>query len=88
MKNMTSVKWGFFGAKGMTDFDIGIGWQTRGNYDDFKQWVFSVIRLRRAGEISGRYFSLAMITILGFYARIHLLGPLMETNIQGQENNE
>ncbi len=88
MKNMTTVKWGFFGAKGMTDFDIGIGWQTRGNYDHFKQWVFSVVRLRRAGEVSGRYFSMAMITVLGLYARIHLIGPLMETNIQGQENDE
>ena len=88
MKNMTTVKWGFFGAKGMTDFDIGIGWQTRGNYDHFKQWVFSVVRLRRAGEVSGRYFSMAIITVLGLYARIHLLGPLMETKIQGHENNE
>ncbi len=88
MKNKTSVKWGFFGAKGMTDFDIGIGWQTRGNYDHFKQWVFSVIRLRRAGKESDRYFSMAMITFLGIYARIHLTGPLMETNTQGQENNE
>jgi len=88
MKNITTVKWGFFGAKGMTDFDIGIGWQTRGNYDNFKQWAYSVIRLRRAGEESGRYFSMAIITVLGLYARIHLLGPLMETNNQGQENNE
>ena len=82
----TPVKWGFFGAKGMKDFDIG--WQTKGNYDHFKQWLFSVIRLRRPGKESGRYFSMAIITFLGFYARIHLIGPLMETNIQERENNE
>ena len=88
MKNVTLVKWGFFGAKGMKDFDIGIGWQTRGNYDHFRQWVFSVVRLRRAGEESGRYFSTAIITVLSFYARIHLIGPLLEPNIQGRANNE
>ena len=88
MKNMRPAKWGFFGAKGMTDFDIAIGWNTRGHYDHFKQWVFSVIRLRRPGEESGRYFSIAMITIIGFYARFDLMGPQLDTDTQGRENNE
>jgi len=88
MKNMRPAKWGFFGAKGMTDFDIAIGWNTRGHYDHFKQWVFSVIRLRRPGEESGQYFSIAMITIIGFYARIGLMGPPLDTQTQGREDNE
>ncbi len=86
MKNMTPAKLGFFGAKGMKEFAIAIGWQTRGNYDHLRQWLFSVIRVRRPGEESGQYFALFMITVIGFYASIQLFGPLLETNTEGQEN--
>jgi len=75
MKNMRPAKWGFFGAKGMTDFDIGIGWQTWGNYHGISQWGFSFFSNEGLGELSPKYYSMFQLTIIGFYFRVYLLGP-------------
>ncbi len=66
---------GFFAAKGMTDFDIGVGWQTWGNYGSVSKWFFNYYSNQRVGDFSQKYFVMVMITVFGFYLRIYLSGP-------------
>ncbi len=57
----------------VTDFDIGIGWQTWGNYGCVKSWAFSLITNEQIGEESQNHLGVVMITVLGFYFRINFM---------------
>ncbi len=67
----------------MSDFDIGIGWQTWGNYDRIKHWLFSFYTNQGPGEMARKYFVMTMITILGFYFRVYLFGPDGNEQLRG-----
>ena len=54
----------------MTDFDIGIGWQTWGNYGSVKSWAFSLYTNEQMGEMTQNCMGMVMFTVLGFYFRI------------------
>ena len=53
--------------RGMTDFDIGIGWQTWGNLVSVRNWVFNITTNRGLGEVTGKDIFMVMITVFGFY---------------------
>ena len=74
-------------AKRITDFDIGIGWQTWGNYGSWSSWALSYDNSEGVGEITRKSMNMTMVTVLGFYFRIYLLGPRIEKANGGQENN-
>ncbi len=56
----------------MTDFDIGIGWQTWGNYGSVKSWAFSLFTNEGVGEMTENKLAVLMITVMGFYFRIYV----------------
>ena len=60
------------GGVEVTDFDIGIGWQTKGNYGSWRSWVFSAFHNRYQGDLTKNVFGVFMITLLGFYIRIQV----------------
>ncbi len=60
------------GGVTVSDFDIGIGWQTKGNYGGWKMWIFSAFHNQYHGDLTKSNIGMAMITVLGFYARIHI----------------
>ncbi len=68
----------------MTDFDIGIGWQTWGNYDSVSMWAFSFYTNQGAGELTRKYFVMVMFTVLGFYVRVYLFGPGGKDQLKGR----
>ena len=57
----------------MTDFDIGVGWQTKGNYGSWRCWAFNVYRNEGIGEMTQNQLGMVMITVLGFYFRIYVM---------------
>ena len=57
----------------MKDFDIGIGWQTWGNYGSVKMWIFSVFTNEGIGEMTENQLAVFIITVLGFYFRINVM---------------
>ena len=65
------------GGVNATDFDVGIGWQTKGNYGGWKSWMFSAFHNQYPGHITKSIIGMFMITILGFYVRVHLFRPDM-----------
>lgn len=75
-------------AKRITDFDIGIGWQTWGNYGSWSKWALSYDNSEGIGEITRKSMNMTIVTVLGFYFRIYLLGPHIEKANKGQGNNE
>ena len=68
------------GGVEVIDFDIGVGWQTKGNYGGWEMWLFSVVCNQLPGELTPNMFGTFMITILGFYFRIHVFGPHGDIN--------
>ena len=63
------------GVVEVTDFDLGIGWQSKGNYPSYQSWLLSAIHNQAPGELTRSTFGMFIITILGFYFRVHILGP-------------
>ena len=70
--------------KRITDFDIGIGWQTWGNCDSWSKWALNYYISKSLGEITRRFLNMTEVTVLGFYFRIYLLGPRIEKANEGQ----
>jgi len=56
----------------IVDFDIGIGWQTWGNYVSARMWVFSLFTNEGVGEMSENSMAVVIFTVLGFYFRIYV----------------
>ncbi len=68
----------------MTDFDIGIGWHSAKSCGFWSAWVFSFVTHEDIGELIPKDHRMAQLTILGFYFRIYLSGPLLKIrNNQG-----
>ncbi len=57
----------------IVDFDIGIGWQTWGNYGSVRNWVFGIYTNEGMGEMTENRLAGWMITFLGFYFRIYVM---------------
>ena len=57
----------------MTDFDIGISWQTWGNYGSVRKWAFSLFMNEGVGEMTENKLAVLIITVLGFYFRINFM---------------
>jgi hypothetical protein len=66
-----------------SDLDISIGWQTPGNYPNWKCWRFSLVRNEGQGEVTTKTIRVYMITFLGMYARVHLMGPKGFAELRG-----
>ena len=58
-----------------SDLDIAIGWQTPGNYANWKTWTISYVRREAPGDLTTKTIRIYMITFIGFYGRLHLMGP-------------
>ena len=71
----TSTNW--------SDFDIAIGWQTTGNYPNFKSWLFSVVHAGNQGQLTKKIMLVFMITVIGLYVRLHILGPKGYAELRG-----
>jgi len=71
--------------RGMTDFDIGIGWQTWGNLVSVRNWVFNITTNRGLGEVTGKDIFMVMITVFGFYFRIYLLDRTIRQSQEKQD---
>jgi len=68
----------------MADFDIGIGWQTWGNYDSVSMWAFSFFTNQAVGDLTQKFFVMAVLTIFGFYIRVYLFGPDGKDQLKGR----
>ena len=68
----------------VTDFDIGVGWQTKGNYGSWRPWIISALHNQVPGELTKNIFGMFIVTILGFYFRVHILGPGGYRNLKGE----
>jgi hypothetical protein len=66
-----------------SDFDLAIGWQTTGNYADMKSWLYSFIHRGNQGELTEKYMTIYMLTLVGFYIRLHLIGPSGYAKLKG-----
>ena len=53
-------------------FDIGVGWQSKGNYSGWKMWMFSAFHNQWPGVANKGTFGMYMITVFGFYIRVQL----------------
>ncbi len=71
--------------RSMTDFDIGIGWQTWGNLVSVRNWVFNITTNRGLGEVTGKDIFMVMITVFGFYFRIYLLDRTIRQSQEKQD---
>ena len=71
--------------RSMTDFDIGIGWQTWGNLVSVRNWVFNITTNRGVGEVTGKDIFMVMITVFGFYFRIYLLDRTVRQSQEKQD---
>lgn len=61
----------------MTGFDIGIGWHNRrGCGGSWSSWAFSFVTNEALGEVTPNHYKMVQLTILGFYFRVYLLGPI------------
>ena len=69
----------------VSDFDFGIGWQSKGNYPDWQSWALSALHNQLPGELTNKTFGMFIATVLGFYFRIHLLGPSGYMKLKGEE---
>lgn len=58
-----------------SDLDIGVGWQTPGNYPNWKSWMIGYACNEGQGELTTKTIRVYMITIFGLYAHVHLMGP-------------
>ena len=70
-----------------TDFDIGIGWQSKGNCGSWRVWALSVYHNQNPGELTKNLIGMFIITVLGFYFRVYVMGPDFKSN-QWMKNNE
>jgi len=70
----------------MTGFDIGIGWQTRrGCGGSWSGWAFSFVTQEALGELTPNHYKMFQLTILGFYFRSYLIGPIADVRSETEE---
>ncbi len=63
----------------MTGFDIGIGWHNRrGCGGSWSSWAFSFVTNEALGEVTPNHYKMVQLTILGFYFRSYLIGPIAD----------
>ena len=67
----------------MTDFDIGIGWHSKRNCGSWSGWAFSFVTNEALGELAPNHYKMVQLTILGFYFRGYLLGPVGKDELTG-----
>ena len=87
MKNETPANQGFFGQIDMTDFDIGIGWQTRGNFDSWSSWALNLTVNHGIGAMSPKYYAMIQLSLLGFYLRLYVHRPEAMDNFNNEKGN-
>ena len=68
-----------------SDFDLAIGWQTKGNYPSLKSWLFSFVHRGNQGKLTNKIMAVYMVTIIGFYIRFHLIGPKGYMELRGDQ---
>jgi len=72
----------------MTGFDIGIGWHNRrGCGGSWSSWAFSFVTQEALGELTPNHYKMFQLTILGFYFRVYLLGPIADIRSETEEGN-
>ena len=69
-----------------SDLDIAIGWQTPGNYPNWKSWMISYVDNEGQGDLTTKTIRIYMITVLGLYVRLHLLGPKVFAELRGDQD--
>ncbi len=69
----------------MTDFDIGVGWHSRRSCGNRLGWVFSFVTHEAVGELIPKDYKIAQLTILGFYFRVYLSGPILNIRNETEE---
>ncbi len=70
----------------MRDFDIGIGWHSRRSCGgSWSSWVISFVTHKAVGELIPKDYKIAQLTILGFYFRVYLSGPIADIRNETEE---
>ncbi len=71
----------------MTGFDIGIGWHNRRGCGSWSGWAFSFVTQEALGELTPNHYKMFQLTILGFYFRVYLIGPIADIRSETEEGN-
>ncbi len=71
----------------MTGFDIGIGWHNRRGCGSWSGWAFSFVTQKALGELTPNHYKMFQLTILGFYFRSYLIGPIADIRGETEEGN-
>ncbi len=69
----------------MTGFDIGIGWHNRRGCGSWSGWAFSFVTQEALGELTPNHYKMFQLTILGFYFRAYLMGPIADIRSETAE---
>ena len=68
VRKRTLIEW----IRRWSAIDIGIGWQSKSNYENWKMWTLSAYHNQWPGVVSKGTFGSYIITLLGFYVRMQL----------------
>ena len=68
IKKLTIMEW----VRKWHSIDIAIGWQSKGNYANWKMWIFSVLHGQNLSARDEGKCGVYMITLLGFYFQVYL----------------
>ena len=71
-----------------TDFDIGIGSHSERSCGSWSGWVFRFVTHEAVGELIPTDYKMVQLTILGFYFRVYLSGPILNIRNETEECNE
>ncbi len=69
----------------MKGFDIGIGWHNRRGCGSWSGWAFSLVTQEALGELTPNHYKMFQLTILGFYFRSYLIGPIADIRSETEE---
>ncbi len=69
----------------MTGFDIGIGWHNWRGCGSWSGWAFSFVTQEALGELTPNHYKMFQLTILGFYFRAYLMGPIADIRSETAE---
>ncbi len=71
----------------MTGIDIGIGWHNRSGCGSWSGWAFSFVTQKALGKLTPNHYKMVQLTILGFYFRVYLIGPIADIRSETEEGN-
>ena len=71
----------------MTGIDIGIGWHNRKGCGSWSGWAFSFVTQKALGKLTPNHYKMVQLTILGFYFRSYLMGPIADIRSETEEGN-